>query len=97
MAILRDTRAKIDPALLAALKERIGEVMPQAAAMASAPAAQTAAPKPRTAVDEEKFIPPVMDAVEEAVPSSTGEPVDKQKIAQIVLSYMKYRENGQKH
>lgn len=85
MAILRETRAKIDPKLLDAMKERIGETMPH----------MKAAPPPRTVRDtvfkpEEKFIPPVME--EAALPSSNSEAVDKQKIAQIVLQYMKYRE-----
>ena len=93
MAILRETRAKIDPRLLAALKDRIGEVMPH---MTDPPAPIV----PRAERDtvfkpEEKFIPPVLEDVL-PVPSN-HEPVDKQKIAQIVLQYMKHRENMQKH
>ena len=91
MAILRDTRSKIDPKLLDALKDRIGEVMPDMAKTEHTPRAERNTVFKR----EEKFIPPVM---EELVPaSSNAEPVDKQKIAQIVLQYMKHRENGSKH
>lgn len=94
MAILRETRAKIDPRLLDALKDRIGESMPEMGKAAGA------AHTPRAERDtvfkpEEKFVPPVMEEV--TVPSSNTEPVDKQKIAQIVLQYMKHRENMQKH
>lgn len=84
MAILRETRAKIDPKLLDAMKERIGETMPQVAAAVPRAERETVF-KP-----EEKFIPPVMEEI--LSPSSNSEAVDKQKIAQIVLQYMKYRE-----
>lgn len=96
MAILRETRAKIDPRLLDALKERIGETMPD---MAKAPAESSVhvprAERKTVFKPEEKFVPPMMEEV--AAPSSNTEPVDKQKIAQIVLQYMKHRENMQKH
>jgi len=84
MAILRDTRAKIDPQLLAAMKDHLSSIMPKPP--------PTPPQKPGA---ETKFIPPMMeDAV---APPSTHEPVDKQKIAQIVLHYMKNREDKQKH
>jgi hypothetical protein len=91
MAILRDTRAKIDPRLLDALKDRIGESMPDMAKAAAVPRAE------RNTVfkSEEKFIPPVLEDIVSA--SSNTEPVDKQKIAQIVLQYMKHRQDIQKH
>ncbi len=88
LAILRETRAKIDPALLSAMKDRISEIMPQAA-NPDMPLSKKATP----VASEEKFVPPLMDV---PVPNET-EPVDKQKIAQIVLQYMKYKENGSKH
>lgn len=90
MAILRETRARIDPKLLDAMKERIGEAMPHVKSVSVPRAERDTVFKP-----DEKFIPPVMEEVN--LPSSNGEAVDKQKIAQIILQYMKYRENGQKH
>lgn len=92
MAILRETRAKIDPRLLDALKDRIGESMPD---MAKASTHVPRAERDTVFKAEEKFVPPVME--EATIPSSNTEPVDKQKIAQIVLQYMKHRENMQKH
>lgn len=90
LAILRDTRAKIDPALLAAMKERIAEIMPEAKDVPPAP------PKKQPSLREEKFIPSlIMD--EPVAVADMNEPVDKQKIAQIVLHYMKHKENGAKH
>lgn len=91
MAQFRETRAKIDPQFLAAMKERFSaflpgglvqdaaapDVTPVKLAMAIAPAA-AAKPSP-------------------AVPSSNSEPVDKEKIAQIVVGYMKLREENSKH
>lgn len=90
MAILRETRAKIDPRLLDAMKERIGETMPHMKG-------ETAPRAERDTVfkTEEKFIPPMMEETPTAL--LNAEVVDKQKIAQIVLQYMKYREDGQKH
>ena len=92
MAILRETRAKIDPRLLAALKDRIGESMPHmtASGLHTPRAERDTVFKP-----EEKFVPPMMEEILPA--SSNSEPVDKQKIASIVLQYMKYREDKQKH
>lgn len=95
MAILRETRAKIDPRLLDALKDRIGESMPEMANAAGMTAHTPRAQRDTVFKPEEKFVPPLMD--EAAAPSSNSEPVDKQKIAQIVLQYMKHRENMQKH
>jgi hypothetical protein len=92
MAILRETRAKIDPRLLDAMKERIGETMPQMAGATHVPRAE----RDTVFKPEEKFVPPMMEDVLPAS-SSYNEPVDKQKIAQIVLQYMKYREDSQKH
>lgn len=95
MAILRETRAKIDPRLLQALKERIGETMPEMAKPAAPVTQVPGAEREPLFKPEEKFVPPLMEEV--TVPSSNTEPVDKQKIARIVLQYMKHRENMQKH
>ena len=93
MKVLRETRAKIDPALLAVMKERLSPISGQA----SAPP-PTAPPLPATnaRADHEtvkSFSP------QQFSPSSqeTAEPVDRQKIAQIVLQYMKNREDGSRH
>lgn len=91
MAILRETRAKIDPRLLDAMKDRIGETMPHLAGHSHTPRAERETVFKR----EEKFVPPVMDEPPQAPDNS--EAVDKQKIAQIVLQYMKHREDLQKH
>ncbi len=105
MAVLRDTRAKIDPQFLAAMKERFSSLMPDAH--------QTAPPPSRPAPSG--FSGALEDAnkkqlKEAAYPSNTfevktpaqgaeskTEAVDKQKIAQIVLQYMKNREEKSKH
>ncbi len=93
MNVLRETRAKIDPLLLAALKDRISSVMPAAAG-------GTADYTPR--VERETVFKAQPLAEEKPVPRPEGlpdnmEPVDKQKIAQIVLHYMKNREEKSKH
>jgi len=88
MAILRETRAKIDPALLAAMKEHISAAMP---------APETLKKPEPSAAGEKKFIPPVLEEILPAQPASREEAVDKQKVAQIVLNYMKHKENGSRH
>ncbi len=77
LAILRNTRAQIDPALLSAMKEHLSGVTPS--------------PKKETVFqrEEPKASTPVL--------KDGAEPVDRQKIAQIVLQYMKNREENQKH
>jgi hypothetical protein len=142
LAILRDTRSKIDPKLLEAMKDHLSAAMPgvappkpvdenmplsaksaasSAPAMpkASAPAAaaayrQNQPAKPKT---DNKFSEELTQALKKAVPvepepmpapypakqidemasAPVTEPVDKQKIAQIVLQYMKNREEKSKH
>lgn len=98
MAILRDTRAKIDPALLAAMKEKLSgaiQVPPQSETN-EAPLKQGLFKRdykdPETAVANTPEPLP-----EEEVDENGMVPVDKQKIAQIVLQYMKNREDKQKH
>lgn len=149
MTILRETRAKIDPQLLNAMKEHLTAAMPQVAGdaasrsdpdmplssggggkpanmadaappipKASAPAAAAAyratpskpasfsqelssamktAPEKRTA--EQAGAKPAYPSktIEEISPEKVTEPVDKQKIAQIVLQYMKNREEKSRH
>ncbi len=85
MNILRDTRAKIDPALLLVMKEKLS---PAAMGMVPDPAAPKTAPVTATAPA----------AVQEPTYTSPAtEPVDKQKIATIVLEYMKNRDDKSKH
>ncbi len=99
MAILRDTRSRIDPALLAAMKERLSPHMPpeQQTTKSEAPLKQGLFKrdyKPVTPPAEPpKAEAPLMDVADE----NGMVPVDRQKIAQIVLQYMKNREDGQKH
>lgn len=85
MAILRNTRAKIDPKLLSAMKDQLSPA---------------AAPKKDTVFKREEPAPaPRPDPVPPKTESSSPEmiPVDRQKVAQIVLQYMKNREDKQKH
>lgn len=109
MAVLRETRAKIDPHILIALKERISSVMPQEAAKAGAeksradsdmPLSQRGKSAAHSEVPNEKaFVPPAFPEQKMDMPAVPEgmEPVDKQKIAQIVLQYMKNREEKSKH
>lgn len=143
MKILRETRAKIDPQLLNAMKEHLTAAMPYVAGAAkadadmplsskktvtktadmaslpkvAAPAAAAAyrqgqgvvPPKPASFSQElssvMKKTPVHVDAkpsypskkIEELSPEKATEPVDKQKIAQIVLQYMKNREEKSRH
>jgi hypothetical protein len=71
MKTMRETRAKIDPRLLEAMKERLSP--------ASVPS---------------KPVYPA-EALRPATPES--EAVDKEKIAQIVMNYMKNREEKNRH
>ena len=91
MAVLRETRAKIDPLLLAAMKDRISSVMPAAAGADYTPRVERETVFKPQPIMEEKPVPRP-----EGLPDNM-EPVDKQKIAQIVLHYMKNREEKSKH
>ncbi len=102
MAILRDTRARIDPGLLAAMKDHLSAIMPQQAMLKPDPAAPVVPPAPKAAqpLKEGVFKREYAEApqpVPVADDRSGTEPVDKQKIAQIVLQYMKNREDKIKH
>lgn len=97
MAILRDTRSRIDPALLAAMKERLSPKV------AAEPPAAKEPPPLKQGVFKRDYKPvqpempvsaaPAMDEADE----NGMVPVDKEKIAKIVLQYMKNREDQQKH
>ena len=94
MAILRDTRARIDPSLLAAMKERLQPKKPPQ------PAQQlNAAPPLKEGLFKRDYqpVPQPEPVLEEIVDENGMVAVDKQKIAQIVLQYMKNREDKQKH
>lgn len=92
LAILRDTRAKIDPALLSAMKDHIQKTMPGAEISFDADMPLSAKAGKST---EKAFVPPPMP--EPLSVPDTHEAVDKQKIAQIVLQYMKHRDGGRPH
>jgi hypothetical protein len=105
MAVLRDTRAKIDPQFLAAMKERFSGLMP-AEHQTAAPPARPAPSGFSGALEEankkqakEAVYPPNTFEVKTPaqIAESKTEAVDKQKIAQIVLQYMKNREEKSKH
>ncbi len=85
MAVLRETRAKIDPRLLNAMKDHLTAIMPQHAAKSA-----------DKDIKEQSPVYPSQIFEDDPVPSQT-EPVDRQKIAQIVMQYMKNREDGSKH
>lgn len=96
MAILRDTRSRIDPALLAAMKERLSPkpADPQdGKAQQPAPLKQGLFQRDYKPVQREAPIQPAVDEVDE----NGMVPVDREKIAKIVLQYMKNREDQQKH
>lgn len=86
MKIMKETRAGIDPALLAVMKERFSGMVPPEMRPVPEAAALPAAKQIFQSFDEP--LP---------MPESTSEPVDKQKVAQIILHYMKNREDKQKH
>ncbi len=98
MAILRDTRARIDPALLAAMKETLSRAMPNPPPTATESPVAAARPVFKEGLFKREY---KSEAPAEPVPvqevGSGMEPVDKQKIAQIVLEYMKNREDKQRH
>ena len=99
MNILRETRAKIDPALLSAMKERLSSLVPPEMLPPESHAKAATPPiKPRAQRDT-VFKPEIFPDEPALSPelSANMEPVDKQKIAQIVLQYMKNREDLKKH
>lgn len=94
MEQLRKTRAGIDPHFLAVMKEKFSAMMPGMADAAekkppAAPAAPAMPPSQPKAVYPANPIEPL------TAPES--EPVDREKIAQIVVEYMKRREEKSRH
>lgn len=91
MAVLRETRAKIDPKLLEAMKDHLTGAMAagQMKQAGPSPAKGAKDTAPQTVFPSRKF-----DDVPE---NPKTEAVDRQKIAQIVAQYMKNREDSQKH
>jgi hypothetical protein len=117
MKILRETRAKIDPQLLSAMKERFSAMVPgydadmplssktPATQSKQPPAQKTVPPKASAAVgaalysQSAKVAKPEPDVKAKALPEKEYEdgdmvPVDRQKVAQIVMEYMKLREGS---
>lgn len=103
MKILRETRAKIDPQLLSAMKERFSSFVPGAdpnmplssKPVETPPAAKPAMPKtsPKSAAAlysqmAQVAVPPLK------AEDNKMEPVDRQKVAQIVMEYMKLRQDS---
>ena len=100
MAILRDTRSRIDPALLAAMKERLS---PAAGVNPPPEQGRGGEPQLKQGLFKRDYKPPSGQVsqpevfAEDQVDENGMVPVDRQKIAQIVLQYMKNREDQQKH
>jgi hypothetical protein len=106
MKILRETRAKIDPHLLSAMKEKFSAMAPGMVEAAKAPAqpatkptAQPPLPKNSARGAAAMYSQTAQTTTETAKPAKptaadTAEPVDRQKVAQIVMEYMKLREES---
>ncbi|PZO84229.1 MAG: hypothetical protein DI626_08455 [Micavibrio aeruginosavorus] len=92
LKILRDTRAGIDPHFLAAMKERFSAFVPDEMKPADMPLSAKSAAQPAPAVKPAPAVPPR----KEAVPAGS-EAVDREKVAQIVMEYMKNREDKGRH
>ncbi len=88
LKILRDTRAGIDPQFLAAMKERFSAFVPDEMKTADMPLSAKAVSQP---APQAKPAP-----LKEALPVG-AEAVDREKVAQIVLEYMKNREDKGRH
>lgn len=111
MALLRETRSKIDPRLLNAMKDHLSAVIssqqqpPHTHDSASKESGEVPATSPQPELKKPSPKDPVTPVYplrnfdsEEKAALKESEPVDRQKIAQIVLQYMKHREeNGSKH
>ncbi len=101
MNILRETRAKIDPLLLSAMKDRLSSTLPpemRPKEDVSKPAEKPVPRSQRETVFKPEIFPeqPAPETAAGSLPDGM-EPVDRQKIAQIVLQYMKNREDLKKH
>ena len=91
MAVLRETRAKIDPRLLDAMRDHL------TGAMAAGGVKGESAAKPATTATTAQTVFPSRKFEDEVPQAAKTEAVDRQKIAQIVTQYMKNREDLQKH
>lgn len=100
MKILRETRAKIDPHLLSAMKERFSSMVPGAdpnmpLSAKPAPDVKPAAPKASAKGAAALYAQTAQASVAPpSEPDNKTEPVDRQKVAQIVMEYMKLREES---
>lgn len=116
MAVLRDTRAKMDPQFLTAMKNHFSDIMSSGFATAPPEKGQkqetSNAQKPsfsevmraqakEETVMEKQPVPSYptqsFDNLPDVKNDGGTEPVDQQKIAKIVLEYMKNRQDGQRH
>ena len=115
MAVLRDTRAKLDPQFLSAMRDHLSMLMSSGMGKPSLGKDEDVKnSKPPSFADEMKAQNKTETAsLKSSAPSSypvqsfddlpeiknddKSEPVDQQKIAKIVLEYMKNRQDGQRH
>ncbi len=106
MAVLRDTRAKIDPQFLSAMKEMFSGFAPESQKDDNKPIQNPpsfADTMKEQAGDGGKNAKPApypiqsFDNIETPKTLDASEPVDQQKIAKIVLEYMKNKQSGQRH
>lgn len=102
LGVLRDTRAKIDPQFLEAMRQKFSSLIPpqpkvEGGGNATTPSSFSMAMDlerekrqtyPKTVFEND---PPPQSAERQT------EPVDKEKIAQIVLQYMKNKDGQSRH
>ena len=101
MQVLRETQAKIDPALLALMKSKIADAglavsppKPGVFTQKNVEAMSVKKPAPKTSAGQGASV----YAAQSGKPAAAGpvnsdaEPVDRQKIAAIVMEYMRLRE-----
>ena len=97
MKILRETRAKIDPNLLSAMKEKLSAMAPGMLETPSTtkPADQVSIVPKNSARGAAALYSQTAQKTTAAKPAGEdAEPVDRQKVAQIVMEYMKLREES---
>lgn len=113
MAVLRETRAKIDPKLLSLMKDKLSKVVmppvppetPKKSVFSEEKVAELsrASPvvPPKVAANRGASVYASTEKKAEAAKASDGPemiPVDRKKVAQIVMEYMKHRqEKGSTH
>lgn len=94
LKILRDTRAGIDPQFLAAMKERFSAFVPDDMKTSDMPLSAKTAP---SAPAKMPPVPPPPGKPPGKKITADSEAVDREKVAQIVLQYMKNREDKRRH